>query len=145
MRRSCQHETRFWWRCLTTGDGTQMGASAATAAWQAAPERRGRRAKSLSGGWNRGAESETMSRPDRPGLAGSVAVAGQKGRRTPEARRAYLRLVAQCRVQSGRGWTNARTARLGRGPGKTFWLSVGEKRRSEAPAYLLSKLRLRPR
>ncbi len=123
-----------------------MAASAATAAWQAAPERRGRRAKSLSGGRNRGAESERMSRPDLPGLAGSVAVAGQKDRkRSLEARRAQLKFVAQCRVQSGRGWTNARTARLERGPGKTFWLSVGEKRRSEVPAYLLSKLRLRPR
>lgn len=122
-----------------------MAASAATAAWQAAPERRGRRAKGLANEWNRGAESEMIIRPDLLGLAGSVAVAGQRDRRSPEARRAYLRLVAQCRVQSGRGWTNARTARLGRGPGKTFWLSAGEKKRSEASAYLLSKLRLRPR
>ena len=87
-----------------------------------------------------------MSRPDPPGPAGFVAVAGQKDRRRRlETLRARLRFAAQCRVQSCRGWTNARTARLGRGRGKTFWLSAGEKRRSEAPAYRLSKLRLRPR
>jgi len=86
-----------------------------------------------------------MSRPDPPGPAGFVAVAGQKDRRRRlETLRARLRFAAQCRVQSCRGWTNARTARLGRGRGKTFWLSAGEKRRSEAPAYRLSKLRLRP-